>query len=45
MRTVFIRRGPWSYIWESRPELATVADWRITTLVELPELLAGSAAS
>ena len=37
MRTAFIRRGPWGYIWERHPDLPTVADWRITTLAELPE--------
>jgi HAD superfamily hydrolase (TIGR01549 family) len=44
MRPVFIRRGPWGYAWENHPDMATAADWRITTLMELPGLLAGSAA-
>jgi HAD superfamily hydrolase (TIGR01662 family) len=44
MRTVFIRRGPWGCIWENHPDMAAAADWRITTLTELPGLLAGSAA-
>jgi HAD superfamily hydrolase (TIGR01662 family) len=45
MSTVFIRRGPWGYIWENHPDIARVADWRITTLMEIPALCAGSAAS
>jgi FMN phosphatase YigB (HAD superfamily) len=40
MRTVFIRRGPWGYIWERHPDMATAADWRITSLAELPPLVA-----
>lgn len=41
MRTAFIRRGPWGYIWERHPELPAVADWRMTTLAELPGIVAG----
>jgi HAD superfamily hydrolase (TIGR01549 family) len=41
MRTAFIRRGPWGYIWERRPDLPAVADWRMTTLAELPGIAAG----
>jgi HAD superfamily hydrolase (TIGR01662 family) len=44
MRTAFIRRGPWGYIWENHPDMATAADWRLTALTELPVLLAASAA-
>jgi HAD superfamily hydrolase (TIGR01662 family) len=40
MRTAFIRRGPWGYIWENHPDMATAADWRITSLAELPPLVA-----
>ncbi len=40
MSTAFIRRGPWGYIWENHPDMATAADWRLTTLTELPALLA-----
>jgi HAD superfamily hydrolase (TIGR01549 family) len=43
MRTAFIRRGPWGYICERHPDMARVADWRMTTLAELPALVAGSA--
>lgn len=41
MRTAFIRRGPWGYIWERHPDLPTVADWRMSTLAELPGIVAG----
>jgi HAD superfamily hydrolase (TIGR01662 family) len=40
MRTVFIRRGPWGYIWEHHPDMAVAADWRIVSLAELPPLAA-----
>jgi FMN phosphatase YigB (HAD superfamily) len=41
MQTAFIRRGPWGYIWERHPDLPAVADWRMTTLAELPGIVAG----
>jgi HAD superfamily hydrolase (TIGR01662 family) len=44
MRTVFIRRGPWGYIWEHHPDLAQAADWQITSLTELPAVVAASRA-
>jgi hypothetical protein len=40
MRTAFIRRGPWGYIWEQRADLPAVADWRMTSLAELPGIVA-----
>jgi HAD superfamily hydrolase (TIGR01549 family) len=40
MRTAFIRRGPWGYIWERHPDMLGVADWRMTTLAELPGIVA-----
>jgi HAD superfamily hydrolase (TIGR01549 family) len=43
MRTAFIRRGPWGYILGNHPDMATAADWRITSLAELPGLLGSSA--
>lgn len=43
--TVFIRRGPWGYIWENHPDMAMAADWCITSLMELPELLTRSAST
>ena len=45
MRTVFIRRGPWGYIWEHHPDLAQAADWRIASLTELPAVVAASRAA
>lgn len=41
MLTAFIRRGPWGYIWERHPDMPAVADWRMTTLAELPGIVAG----
>ena len=40
MRTAFIRRGPWGYIWERHPEMPKWADWQIATLADLPGLVA-----
>lgn len=40
MRTAFIRRGPWGYIWENHPDLPATADWRMSTLAELPDIVA-----
>jgi HAD superfamily hydrolase (TIGR01549 family) len=40
MRTAFIRRGPWGYIWERHPEMAAAADWRMVSLAELQPLVA-----
>jgi hypothetical protein len=40
MQTAFIRRGPWGYLWERHPDMAAVADWRMTTLAELPGIVA-----
>jgi HAD superfamily hydrolase (TIGR01662 family) len=39
MRTAFIRRGPWGYIWERHPDMPGAADWRMTTLAELPAIV------
>jgi HAD superfamily hydrolase (TIGR01549 family) len=40
MRTAFIRRGPWGYIWERHPDMQAAADWRMTSLAELPAIAA-----
>ena len=40
MRTAFIRRGPWGYIWENHPGMASAADGRVMSLAELPPLVA-----
>jgi HAD superfamily hydrolase (TIGR01662 family) len=41
MRTAFIRRGPWGYIWRDHMDIAEVADWRMASLTELPSLVDG----
>jgi HAD superfamily hydrolase (TIGR01662 family) len=41
MRTAFIRRGPWGYIWENHPDMPIAADWRIGSLTELPGIVTG----
>lgn len=40
MRTAFIRRGPWGYVWDRHADMEAVADWRMTTLADLPEIVA-----
>lgn len=40
MRTAFIRRGPWGYIWERHPDMPDAADWMMESLIELPPLIA-----
>jgi HAD superfamily hydrolase (TIGR01662 family) len=40
MRTAFIRRGPWGYIWQHHPDMTQAADWRMESLAELPPLVA-----
>jgi HAD superfamily hydrolase (TIGR01662 family) len=42
LQTAFVRRGPWGYIWERHPDMAQAADWRVSTLAELPELVAAA---
>jgi HAD superfamily hydrolase (TIGR01549 family) len=37
LRTALIRRGPWGYLWADDPMCG--ADWRITSLAELPDLV------
>jgi HAD superfamily hydrolase (TIGR01549 family) len=39
LRTAFIRRGPWGYLWADDPAVTNLADWRISSLTELPALL------
>lgn len=41
IRTAFIRRGPWGYIWENHPDMLMAADWRIDALTELPGIVTG----
>lgn len=40
LKTVFVRRGPWGWILRDSPELDQVADWRVTSLDEIPNLIA-----
>jgi len=40
LRAAHIRRGPWGHLWADDPRVAKLADWRITSLAELPALLA-----
>ena len=40
MRTAFIRRGPWGYIWERHADMQAAADWRMASLAELPTIAA-----
>lgn len=41
LRTVHLKRGPWGYLWADT-EAAALADWRTSSLLELPSLLAGA---
>ena len=45
MRTAFIRRGPWGYIWEHHPDMQSAADWCMESLAELPEIVASANSS
>jgi N-acetyl-D-muramate 6-phosphate phosphatase len=40
LRAAHIRRGPWGHLWADDPHVAKLADWRLTSLAELPGLLA-----
>jgi len=40
LRAAHIRRGPWGHLWGDDPLIAKLADWQITSLTELPGLLA-----
>lgn len=40
MQTIFVCRGPWGLIWKDHPDMAAAADWRVTSLAEIPALLA-----
>jgi HAD superfamily hydrolase (TIGR01549 family) len=39
LRTAFIRRGPWGYLWADDPDVQKLADWSIHSLLELPALI------
>jgi HAD superfamily hydrolase (TIGR01549 family) len=40
LRPIYLRRGPWGYIWAHHPDLATTADWQVASLAEIPPLIA-----
>jgi len=40
LRTIFIQRGPWGWIFRESPDLDEVADWRVISLNEIPEIVA-----
>jgi HAD superfamily hydrolase (TIGR01549 family) len=42
MRTIYLRRGPWGHIWAHHPDLAGTADWQVTSLAEIPPLIAAA---
>jgi HAD superfamily hydrolase (TIGR01662 family) len=42
LRTIYLRRGPWGFIWAGHPDLAATADWQIASLAELPPLIAAA---
>ena len=42
LRTIFLRRGPWGYICAHHPDLAAAADWQVTSLAEIPPLIAAA---
>ncbi|MEV7168599.1 HAD family hydrolase [Streptomyces sp. NPDC093224] len=39
LRTAHIRRGPWGYWWADDPEVRAAADWSISSLLELPDIV------
>jgi hypothetical protein len=43
LRVAHVRRGPWGHLWADDPVVTRLADWRITSLAELPGLLAPEA--
>jgi HAD superfamily hydrolase (TIGR01549 family) len=42
LSTIYLRRGPWGYIWAHHPDLAATADWQVTSLAEIPPLIAAA---
>ena len=39
LRAALIRRGPWGHLWAEDPAVVDAADWRLTSLAELPEII------
>lgn len=42
LRAAHIRRGPYGHWWADHPDVIETADWRVSTLTELPALLGGA---
>ncbi|HEY2522785.1 MAG TPA: HAD family hydrolase [Streptosporangiaceae bacterium] len=42
LHTIYLRRGPWGYLWAGHPDLAGAADWQVASLAEIPPLLAAA---
>jgi len=42
LRTAYLRRGPWGYLWAEDPKVLKLTDWRIDSLNELPALVAAT---
>jgi HAD superfamily hydrolase (TIGR01662 family) len=40
LHPIYLRRGPWGFIFSEHPELAGSADWQVGSLAEIPPLLA-----
>ncbi|WP_432105748.1 HAD-IA family hydrolase [Streptomyces sp. bgisy091] len=45
LRTAHIRRGPYGHWWADHPDVMETADWRVSSLTELPALLGGPRAA
>ncbi len=39
MRTAFVQRGPWGWIFRDELEVTDLSDWRIRDLTELPDIV------
>jgi N-acetyl-D-muramate 6-phosphate phosphatase len=39
LRSALIKRGPWGYLWADDPAVVASADWVISSLTELPDLI------
>jgi FMN phosphatase YigB (HAD superfamily) len=42
LHTIYLRRGPWGFIWAGHRDLAASADWQVTSLAEIPPLVAAA---
>ncbi|MFI6644525.1 HAD family hydrolase [Streptomyces sp. NPDC050504] len=39
LRAAHLHRGPWGHLWADNPEVIAAADWRISSLTELTDLI------